>query len=478
MARGWWERRLQLARFAFQCIKSQNKTFCNKPIFFVPQNEIANTDKPTQIAGTMALAAGREFAVGLCGPDRIFCWGEIPLHPLSKQQYVKGVRQIAASRHELAAVTHDGQMLISRCGQNGVSLIVNRTGMGSFQQIQPSAFGHVPVFMVACGKAHKAVATTRGALYTWGSAFDGQLGLGPNSDRVCNPQLVPQACFADMPVTMVACGGHFTAAVTARGVFTWGANHDGQLGHNSRVSCNTPKQVDAGCFGAEKPVFIAAGHNFMAMVSAHGHLFTCGCNLHGQLGLVFEDNVKAPRNVLFYDSQSFAMAACGEAHTLLVDVQGSMWASGLGDSGQLGLEDKWGRREFFRIPRESFHGERVVVAAAGTAFAVAVTESGRLYQWGVDFGTQPLAEKPLVIPTPRFDGVTFQVRTGEYDDHVLAFAMAVHARLGQDSPVYVLAGEKGLVKIIAELFKRRMVVPGDLAEYQGYLHLMGERFEF
>lgn len=426
----------------------------------------------------MALTAGNEFAVGLCGPDHIFCWGEIPLHQLSKQQSVKGVRQVAAGFHDLAAVTHDGQVLISRCGHNGMSLIQNNIGMGSFQHIQPSVFGHVPVFMVACGKAHTAVATTRGALYTWGSAFDGQLGLGPNSDRVYNPQPVPQACFGDMPVTMVACGGHFTAAVTARGVFTWGANHHGQLGHNSRVSCHTPKQVDAGCFGAEKPVFIAAGYSFMAVVSAHGRLFTCGCNLHGQLGLGVLDNVNAPRNVVFYEGHGFAMAACGEAHTLLVDVQGSMWASGLGDSGQLGLEDKWGRSQFFRIPRESFHGERVVVAAAGTAFSVAVTESGRLYQWGVDFGTQPLAEKPLVIPTPRFDSVAFQVRTGKYDDHVLAFAMAMHARLGQDSPAYVLAGEKGLVKMIAELFKRGMVVPGDPAEYQGYLHLMGECFEF
>lgn len=426
----------------------------------------------------MALTAGNKFAVGLCGPDHIFCWGEIPLHPLSKQQSVQGVRQVAAGFYDLTAVTHDGQVLISRCGHNGMSLIQNNIGIGSFQHIQPSVFGHVPVFMVACGKAHTAVATTRGALYTWGSAFDGQLGIGPKSDRVCNPQPVPQACFGDMPVTMVACGGHFTAAVTARGVFTWGANHDGQLGHNNRVSCNTPKQVDAGCFGAEKPVFIAAGYNFMAVVSAHGRLFTCGCNLHGQLGLCFLDNVNAPRNVVFYEGHGFAMAACGEAHTLLVDVQGSMWASGLGDSGQLGLEDKWGRSQFFRIPRESFHGERVVVAAAGTAFSVAVTESGRLYQWGVDFGTQPLAEKPLVIPTPRFDSVAFQVQTGKYDDHVLAFAMAMHARLGQDSPAYVLAGEKGLVKMIAELFKRDMVVPGDPAEYQGYLHLMGECFEF
>ena len=164
------------------------------PFFFVNYQTKANRC-------TMAIAAGNEFAVGLCGPDNIFCWGEIPLHPLSKQLSVKSVRQVAAGFYHLAAVTHDGQVLISRCGDNGMSLIQNRSGIGSFQHIQPSVFGHVPVFMVACGKAHTAVATTRGALYTWGSAFDGQLGIGPKSDRVCNPHPVPQACFGDMPVT-------------------------------------------------------------------------------------------------------------------------------------------------------------------------------------------------------------------------------------------------------------------------------------
>jgi len=427
---------------------------------------------------TMALAAGNEFAVGLCGPDNIFCWGEIPLHPLSKQLSVKSARQVAAGFYHLAAVTHDGQVLISRCGDNGMSLIHNRSGIGTFQHIQPSVFGHVPVFMVACGKAHTAVATTRGALYTWGSAFDGQLGLGSNSDRVYDPQLVPQAGFGHMPVSMVACGAYFTAAVTSRGVFTWGANHRGQLGHNSRVCCNTPKQVDSGSFETEKPVFIAAGRDFMAVVSSRGRLFTCGCNRYGQLGLGFLDNVNVPLRVLFYECQDVAMAACGKAHTLLVDVQGIMWASGLGQWGQLGFEDKWGRHEFSRIPRESFNGERVAVAAAGTAFSVAVTEAGRVYQWGVDFGTHPLARQPLLIPSSRFVSVAFAVRPGKHDDHVLAFVMAMHARLGQDSPVHVLVGKEELVRLISGLFESRMVVPGDPTEYEGYLRLMGERFEF
>jgi hypothetical protein len=155
-----------------------------------------------------------------------------------------------------------------------------------------------------------------------------------------------------------------------------------------------------------------------------------------------------------------------------------MWASGLGQWGQLGLADNWVRHGFECIPRESFQGERVAVAAAGTAFSVAVTEGGLVYQWGVDFGTQPFARQPLLIPSSRFVSVPFEVRVGKHDDHVLAFAMAMHVRLGQDSPVHVLAGEEGLVRLIAWLLKCRMFVPGDPAEYEGYLRLMGERFEF
>ena len=42
----------------------------------------------------------------------------------------------------------------------------------------------------------------------------------------------------------------------------------------------------------------------------------------------------------------------------------------------------------------------------------------------------------------------------------------------------MLVGKEELVRLIAGLFKSRMVVPGDPAEYEGYLRLMGEGFEF
>ena len=80
------------------------------------------------------------------------------------------------------------------------------------------------------------------------------------------------------------------------------------------------------------------------------------------------------------------------------------------------------------------------------------------------------------MPSSRFVSVAFEVRVGKHDDRVLAFVMAMHARL-IDSPVHVLA-EGGA----GQAHRRALQIPHggswDPAEYEGYLRLMGEGFEF
>jgi alpha-tubulin suppressor-like RCC1 family protein len=87
----------------------------------------------------------------------------------------------------------------------------------------------------------------------------GQLGHGDEENQLA-PRRVPAAGFNGERVVMVAAGDRHTVALSEAGhVFTWGCGECGQLGHGDRESQRAPRQVEAGRFGGEKVVFVAAG---------------------------------------------------------------------------------------------------------------------------------------------------------------------------------------------------------------------------
>jgi alpha-tubulin suppressor-like RCC1 family protein len=145
-------------------------------------------------------------------------------------------------------------------------------------------FGDEAVLMVACGDGHTAVVTEGGGVYTFGKGSYGQLGHGDEENQLA-PRRVPAAGFNGERVVMVAAGGAHTVALSEAGhVFTWGFGEFGQLGHDDRGDQLAPRQVEAGRFGGEKVVFVAAGDDHTVAVTAGGRLYTWGDGEYGQLG--------------------------------------------------------------------------------------------------------------------------------------------------------------------------------------------------
>lgn len=81
---------------------------------------------------------------------------------------------------------------------------------------------------IACGRLHNAMLTENGDVYTWGSNFFGQLGLGDAKDRK-EPTFVSQIIDmkAQIEISEIACGSDFTAAISNNFVFTWGCGKKG-----------------------------------------------------------------------------------------------------------------------------------------------------------------------------------------------------------------------------------------------------------
>ena len=84
------------------------------------------------------------------------------------------------------------------------------------------------------------------------------------------------------------------------------------------------------------------------------------------------------------DPTHYSMAlALGSGFTLVVTEDGDMYSFGRNEHGQLGIgSDISQKRPFFVGRHASFHGRRVLMAAAGSKFGACVTEDGSVWTWG------------------------------------------------------------------------------------------------
>lgn len=76
---------------------------------------------------------------------------------------------------------------------------------------------------------------------------------------------------------------------------------------------------------------VAAGFNHTMILMADGSLWACGKNDHGQLGDGTTTNCNKPKQVM----ADVAYVSAGAGHTLIVKEDGSLWACGWNEYGQL-----------------------------------------------------------------------------------------------------------------------------------------------
>lgn len=125
------------------------------------------------------------------------------------------ISMVASGFRHTLLVMSSGQVFacgFARFGRLGL----DREQIGSAEKmtIPAQVKFSVKIDRVSCGFGHSAAVSADGHLYTWGYAGDGALGLGPLSDNVWEPTLVP-----GLPAMQdVSCGGVHTMALAVSGV--------------------------------------------------------------------------------------------------------------------------------------------------------------------------------------------------------------------------------------------------------------------
>jgi alpha-tubulin suppressor-like RCC1 family protein len=207
------------------------------------------------------------------------------------------------------------------------------------------------------GSDHSLFLKSDGSLWAMGNNTYGQLGDG-TSYFYYNATNWPEEIVASN-VTAVASGGDFSLFLKSDGsLWGMGDNGFGQLGDGTLNSPDRPEEIIPGGVTA-----IAAGASHSLFVKSDGSLWAMGFNDVGQLGdgtfggIVGYTN--RPEEIV---NSGVTAIAAGDEDSVFLKSDGSLWAMGCNEYGQLGD----GTFNTTNQPEEIVASNVVAIAASGS----------------------------------------------------------------------------------------------------------------
>ena len=265
------------------------------------------------------------------------------------------------------------------------SKVVAQAGTGTVQTVSTMK-------SVGGGFYHSAAVGTDGSLWTWGSNNFGELGKGTTSDSS-----TPAKLTSISGVNAVTGGNdHMVALKTDGTVWAWGYNYHGELGNGTKTgntANGTPGQVLTAAATPLTGITAVRGgfwHNLA--LKSDGTVWAWGNNDYGQLG---NGSVTPSYGGVAYAAQVTGLSnvvsiAAGHWHSVAVKSDGSVWTWGYNGglyadiNGQLGDGTTTNRSSPVRVlgPSGSGYLSGITSVAAGAAFTLALKSDGTLWGWG------------------------------------------------------------------------------------------------
>jgi len=183
-------------------------------------------------------------------------------------------------------------------------------------------------------------------------------------------------------VVAIAGGGEHSLALKSDGtVWAWGWGYYGQLGNGNFYTTGnqgvaTPVQVS----GLTTVTALAGGGGHSLALKSDGTVWAWGIGDYGQLGdgNYYPSGVATPVQVI--GLTGVAAIACGGHHSLALKTDGTIWAWGAGGNGQLG--DGNFHPGVVATPVQVSGVTGAVAIAAGFSYSLALKPDGAVWAWG------------------------------------------------------------------------------------------------
>lgn len=216
-----------------------------------------------------------------------------------------------------------------------------------------------------------------GTLWAWGANSEGQLGLGDTTDRSSPTQV---GALTDWDKIAGTGRGGMAAIKTDGTLWTWGKNAAGELGQGDTVDRSSPTQVGtltdwAEIVGAAWGQFENNNSGSILALKTDGTLWSWGRNHEGQLGLGDTTNRSSPTQIgaeIDWDKIAYAFST-----GIAIKKDGTLWTWGYNNFGTMGVGDTTSRSSPVQVGTETDWTN--IGANYVSAFGI---RGGALYAWG------------------------------------------------------------------------------------------------
>lgn len=213
-------------------------------------------------------------------------------------------------------------------GGNGSGRLGDNTDLGKASPVSVVG-GFTDWVQLSAGLSHSLGLRSDGTAWSWGYNSVGQLGDNTVAARSSPVSVV--GGFTDW-VTISGGRTHSVALRLNATIWAWGGNGFGQLGNGTTASTSSPVSIVG---GFTDWTHVTAGNYHTVAIRNNGTAWAWGYNGFGQLGDNTIVSKLSPVSVVggFTD---WAQISAGRGHTAAIRSNGTAWAWGLNNYGQLG----------------------------------------------------------------------------------------------------------------------------------------------